>query len=54
MVASMSVDLDKPALNDEATLAVPDRTVGQQMNQMFLDDLRHAQEITAAEFRQRP
>jgi hypothetical protein len=32
---------------------VLDGTIGQQMNQMFLDDLRHAQEITAVEFGQR-
>ena len=41
------------ALNDESTLMVLDGTNGQQMNQMFLDDLRHAQEITAVEFGQR-
>jgi cardiolipin synthase A/B len=52
-VGSMNFDNRSMALNDESTLMVLDGTIGQQMNQMFLDDLRVAQEITAAEFRQR-
>jgi len=38
------------ALNDEATLMVRDRTIGQQMNTIFLDDLRRSEQITAAGF----
>ena len=41
------------ALNDEATLMVRDQRIGQQMDGIFLDDLRSAEEITAEEFRQR-
>ena len=49
----MNFDNRSMALNDESTLMVLDGTIGQHMNQMFLDDLRHAQEITAVEFGQR-
>jgi phosphatidylserine/phosphatidylglycerophosphate/cardiolipin synthase-like enzyme len=41
------------ALNDEATLMVLDRAIGDHMNQIFFDDLRHASEITAETFRRR-
>jgi hypothetical protein len=37
----------------EATLMVLDRTVGEQMDRIFIDDLRYAEEITAARFRKR-
>ena len=50
-IGSMNFDNRSMALNDEATLMVLDRTAGQQMDQIFLDDLRHAQEITAEAFR---
>jgi len=40
-------------LNDEATLMVLDQNVGQQMNAIFLDDLRDSEEITPDRFRQR-
>jgi len=52
-VGSMNFDNRSMALNDEATLMVLDRSVGQQMERIFLDDLRYAEEITAAGFRQR-
>ena len=52
-IGSMNVDNRSLALNDEATLMVRDRTVGQQMDKSFLDDLRHSEEITAVTFRQR-
>ena len=45
-VGSMNFDNRSMALNDEATLMVLDRTAGQNMNRIFLDDLRHAEEIT--------
>jgi hypothetical protein len=32
---------------------VLDRTIGQEMDRMFLGDLQHAEEITAAGFRRR-
>ena len=42
----MNFDNRSMALNDEATLMVLDRAIGDQMNQIFFDDLRHASEIT--------
>jgi phosphatidylserine/phosphatidylglycerophosphate/cardiolipin synthase-like enzyme len=38
---------------DEATLMVLDRPLGGEMDRIFLDDLRHAQEITVEAFRAR-
>ena len=49
----MNFDNRSMALNDEATLMVLDRAVGEGMNGIFLDDLQDAKEITAASFRQR-
>ena len=49
----MNFDNRSLALNDEATLMVRDRTMGQQMDEIFLDDLRSAQEITTERFSQR-
>ena len=52
-VGSMNFDNRSMALNDEATLMVLDRAIGHHMNQIFLDDLQHAQEITLEAFRRR-
>jgi cardiolipin synthase A/B len=52
-IGSMNFDNRSMALNDESTLMVRDRGVGAQMMRLFLDDLEHATEITAAEFRRR-
>ena len=52
-VGSMNFDNRSMALNDEATLMVLDRTSGQQMDRIFLDDLRHAEEIALEAFRRR-
>jgi cardiolipin synthase len=52
-VGSMNFDNRSMALNDEATLMVLDRTAGQNMERIFLDDLRHAEEVTLATFRKR-
>jgi cardiolipin synthase len=52
-IGSMNFDNRSLAFNDETTLMVWDRTVGQQMDAIFFDDLRNAQEITAQRFRQR-
>jgi cardiolipin synthase len=49
----MNFDNRSMALNDEATLMVLDRTVGEQMDRIFIDDLRYAEEITVARFEQR-
>jgi cardiolipin synthase len=52
-IGSMNFDNRSLALNDEATLIVLDRPVGEQMDRVFLDDLRYSDEITLADFRQR-
>jgi cardiolipin synthase len=49
----MNVDNRSMALNDEATLMVLDRAIGEEMNRIFLTDLEHADEITLASFRRR-
>ncbi len=53
-VGSMNFDNRSMALNDEATLMVLDRAAGQNMDRIFLEDLRHAEEITLESFRTRP
>jgi cardiolipin synthase len=52
-VGSMNFDNRSMALNDEANLMVLDRAFGDEMNRIFLDDLRHSQEITLEAFRAR-
>jgi len=52
-IGSMNFDNRSMALNDESTLMILDPTIGRQMDQIFLDDLRHAEEITMTTFRQR-
>jgi len=52
-IGSMNFDNRSMALNDESTLMILDPTVGRQMDQIFRDDLRHAQEITMTTFQQR-
>jgi cardiolipin synthase len=44
-VGSMNFDNRSMALNDEATLMVLDRTLGEEMNRVFVDDLRRSPEI---------
>lgn len=53
-IGSMNFDNRSMALNDESTLMVLDRGLGARMNRLFLDDLEHATEIAAREFRRRP
>jgi len=52
-IGSMNFDNRSMALNDESTLMILDPTIGRQMDQIFLDDLRHAEEITLAAFQRR-
>ena len=52
-IGSMNFDNRSMALNDESTLMILDPTIGRQMDQIFLDDLRHAEEITLTTFQQR-
>ena len=53
-IGSMNFDNRSMALNDESTLMVLDRSIGEEMNRIFLGDLRYAKEITAATFGRRP
>jgi cardiolipin synthase len=52
-IGSMNFDNRSMALNDESTLMVLDPETGAQIVRLFLSDLQHATEITAAEFRRR-
>jgi cardiolipin synthase len=52
-IGSMNFDNRSMALNDEATLMVLDATIGKQMDHIFLDDLKSAEEVTIAAFRRR-
>jgi cardiolipin synthase len=53
-IGSMNFDNRSLAFNDETTLLVLDRAVVGGMDRMFLEDLRYAREITAAEMNGRP
>ncbi len=52
-IGSMNFDNRSLTLNDESTLMVLDEAVGARMSDIFLDDLRHAEEITLDRFRRR-
>ena len=52
-IGSMNFDNRSLALNDEATLVMLDAGIGQQMERIFLDDIRYCEEITLERFRQR-
>jgi cardiolipin synthase len=52
-IGSMNFDNRSMALNDESTLMILDSTIGEQMNRIFLADLRDAEEMTAATFQRR-
>jgi cardiolipin synthase len=52
-VGSMNFDNRSMALNDEATLMVLDHAIGARMNEIFLDDLGHSQEVTVDRFGRR-
>ena len=53
-IGTMNFDNRSLALNDEVTLMALDSTAGRRMESVFMDDLRHAQEIDLATFRRRP
>jgi cardiolipin synthase A/B len=53
-IGLMNFDNRSLTLNDESTLMVLDRGVAQRMHAVFLDDLKHAEEITREGFRRRP
>ncbi len=52
-IGTMNFDNRSLAVNDETTLMILDRDIGREMEAIFLDDLRHAEEIVAARFAQR-
>jgi len=52
-IGSMNFDNRSMALNDESALMVLDTAIGSQMNDIFIRDLQHAEEMSIATFRQR-
>lgn len=52
-VGSMNFDNRSMALNDESNVMVLDRTVGDEMHRIFIDDLQHAREVKLEAFRAR-
>lgn len=50
----MNFDNRSLALSDESTLMVLDSAAGKRMEEVFLDDLRHAKRVDLATFRRRP
>ena len=53
-IGSINFDNRSLVLNDEATLMILDEGIGQQMNDIFFEDLRDAEEISLESFRRRP
>jgi cardiolipin synthase len=53
-IGTMNFDNRSLMLNDEVTLMVLDKDFGQRMDSIFVADLEHAVEITAADFGRRP
>ena len=53
-IGTMNFDNRSLSLNDESTLMVLDSAAGRRMDEVFLEDLRHAREIELAVFRLRP
>jgi cardiolipin synthase len=53
-VGSMNFDNRSIAFNNEAQIVALDPGIGQQMDQIFLDDLKYSQEIKLDTFRKRP
>jgi cardiolipin synthase len=52
-IGSKNFDNRSLALNDEATLMILDERAGRRMEEIFVDDLRHAEEIRLPDFRRR-
>jgi cardiolipin synthase len=53
-IGTMNFDNRSLVLNEEVTLMVLDASFGQRMNTVFMNDLRLAKEISAAQFSDRP
>jgi len=54
IVGTLNFDNRSLALNEETSLLVQDAGIGARMEEIFLDDLRHAIEITPRNFARRP
>ena len=52
-IGSMNFDNRSMALNDEATLMMVDRSIGEEMTRIFLADLQRAEEMMVATFSRR-
>ncbi len=52
-VGSMNFDNRSIAFNNEAQFVSLDSSIGAQMNQIFLDDLKYSDEVNLEKFRQR-
>ncbi len=53
-IGSMNFDNRSLAFNNESQVLALDRTVGQRMDSIFVDDLKYSQEIKLETFRNRP
>ncbi|CAN5223740.1 phospholipase D-like domain-containing protein [soil metagenome] len=53
-VGSLNFDNRSISFNNESNIVVLDAGFGQQMNEIFLEDLRYSKEIKLEEFRRRP
>ena len=53
-IGSMNFDNRSIAFNNEAQIVALDPGVGQQMEQIFLEDVKYSKEIKLEEFRKRP
>jgi len=53
-VGSMNFDNRSLAFNNESQILTRDPGIGQQMDSIFLDDLKYSKEMKLDEFRRRP
>jgi cardiolipin synthase len=53
-IGSMNFDNRSIAFNNEAQIVALDTTIGRQMDDIFLDDLKHSDEMKLETFRKRP
>lgn len=53
-IGSLNFDNRSISHNNESNIVVLDAAIGQQMDSLFLEDLRHSKEINLEEYRRRP
>ena len=53
-IGSMNFDNRSLSFNNESQLLVLDADIGEQMNQIFMDDMRYSEEMKLETFRKRP